>query len=77
MAMKVGGEREPRRLSAKNWRFFFDQAGVGQAVAQQRLKGMADRFLAAADKLSREECEGNNAVLPVIRQNYDHLKSMR
>jgi len=76
MAMKIGGERDPRRLAAKNWRFFFDHAGIGQAVARQRLHGMADRILAAADKLSREECQGSDAVLPVIRQNYDHLKSM-
>lgn len=77
MAMKLGGERDPRRVAAKNWRFFFDHAGIGQAVAQQRLRVTAERILATAEKLSREECQGTSAVLPVIRKNYDHLKSLR
>jgi len=31
MAMKLGGERKPERLSARNWRSFFEQIGMGQA----------------------------------------------
>ena len=73
MAMKLGGERNPRRLAAKNWGFFFDHAGISHAIAQRRLSTTAERILAAAEKLSRKECPGTSAVLPVIRKNYDHL----
>jgi len=77
MAMKLGGERDPRRFFEKNWRVFFEDAGIGQAVAQQRLRAMTERILAAADKLSREGCQGADEVLPVAQRNYDHLKSLR
>jgi len=77
MAMKVGGEREPGKLEARNWRFFFDHADIGQAGAQQRLRAMTDRISAEADKLSSEGCAGVDAVLPVIRLNCGHLKSLR
>lgn len=77
MAMKLGGERDLRRLAAKNWGFFFDHAGISHAIAQQRLRATAERILAAAEKLSREECKGTSAVLPVIRKNYDHLHLLR
>lgn len=77
MAMKLGGERNPRRLSAKNWGFFFDHAGISHAIAQRRLRATVERILAAAEKLSREECQGASAVLPVIRKSYDHLHSLR
>ncbi len=75
MAMKLGGERDPRRLTARNWGFFFDHAGIGHAIAQRRLCATAERILAAAEKLSREECQGASAVIPVIRKNQNHLHS--
>ncbi len=77
MAMKLGGERNPQRLAAKNWRFFFDHAGISHAVAQQRLRATAQRVLAAADKLSSEGCQGANAVAPVVHHRHGILKSLR
>lgn len=77
MAMKLGGERDPHRLSAKNWSFFFDHAGISHAIAQQRLRATAERILATAEKFSSEGCQGTAAVLPVIRKNHHHLKSLR
>ncbi len=76
MAMKLGGERDPHRLAAKNWGFFFDHAGIGHAIAQRRLRATAERILIAAEKLSREECQGAGAVLPILRRNYALLKTL-
>lgn len=34
MVMKIGGERNPMKLDAKNWPTFYEQAGIGQAPEQ-------------------------------------------
>lgn len=75
MAMKLGGERDPHRLTAKNWGFFFEHAGIGQAVAQRRLRATTDRIWHAAEKLSREKCQGAAAVIPILQLNHDRLMS--
>ena len=67
MAMKLGGERDPLRLTGRNWGFFFDEAGISHSVAQKRLRTTAERVLAEAEKLSGERCQGADAVLPIIR----------
>lgn len=77
MAMKLGGERDPRRLATKNWSFFFDQAGISHAIAQQRLRATAERILAAAEKLSQEQRQGATAVFPIVHRNYEDLKFRR
>lgn len=76
MAMRLGDERDPQRLTTKNWRFFFDHAGISHAVAQQRLRATAERILGAAEKLSRDECQGADAVLPILQRNHTSLKSL-
>lgn len=73
MAMKLGGEKDSQRLTKKHWPFFFDHAGISHAVARQRLRATADRIGKAAEKLSREKCQGTASVLPVIQKNDDHL----
>jgi len=77
MAMKLGGERDPQRLATKNWRFFSDHAGMSHAVAHKRLRATAEHILAAAENLSREECQGADAVFPILQRNFEHLKSRR
>ena len=67
MAMKLGGERDPLRLTGKNWGFFFDHAGIGHSVAQKRLRSTAEHVLVEAEELSNAECPGAGAVLPIIR----------
>jgi serine/threonine-protein kinase HipA len=74
MAMKLGGERDPLRLTGKNWGFFFDHAGISHAVAQRRLRATADRVLAEAEKLAGEQCQGADAVLLVVRRHHGLLK---
>lgn len=76
MAMKLGGEGDPRRLVTKNWRSFFDHAGIGHAAAQQRLLATADRILTSADHLAREECPGASAVLPIVQHHCHHATSV-
>ena len=77
MAMKLGGERNPDRLAAKNWRFFFDHAGISHAVAQKRLHATAARVLAALDKLAGAECRGANVVSPIVQRHHGIMKSLR
>lgn len=67
MAMKLGGERDPLRLTGKNWTLFFDQVGISHSVARRRLHTTADRVLAEAEALLNAECPGAGAVLPIIR----------
>ena len=77
MAMKIGGERDAQKLLVKNWRGFFKEAGIGQAVAQQRLLATADRILTAAEDLSGQGCAGAEKILPVIRAHHQRLKLLR
>ncbi len=77
MAMKLGGERNPHKLAARNWGFFFNHAGISPAIAQQRLRATAERIRTTAEKLSREEYPGSTEVLPVLLKNYDHLNLPR
>lgn len=77
MAMKIGGERNPLKLGAKSWRSFFDHAGIGQGVAQKRLRATADQILATAETLSSEGCRGADVVRPIIQRNHEHLRSLR
>lgn len=75
MAMKIGGERKPQKLLVRNWQGFFKEAGMGQAVAQQRLRATATRVVRAAEEL--QGCEGAEKILPIIRANHLRLESLR
>lgn len=77
MAMKVGGERNPQKLTARNWHLFFDLVGIGRAAAQQRLLTTAARIQAVAGELSKEACRGSKTVLPIIQNNSNRLKFLR
>ena len=75
MAMKIGGQRDPKRLMARNWRVFFKEAEIGQAVALQRLRAINGRVMAAATKLLSEGCLGSEKILPIIEGNHRLLES--
>ena len=77
LAMKIGDERNPLRLTAKNWRTFFDQAGIGQAQSRQRTLSMSDRILEAAENLAREDCPGAASVAPIVREACGRLRGLR
>jgi serine/threonine-protein kinase HipA len=77
MAMKIGGERDPQRVSARNWRGFFKEAGIGQAGAQQRLHVTAVGITTAAEDLAGQGCAGANKILPIIRSNHQRLELLR
>jgi serine/threonine-protein kinase HipA len=68
MAMKLGGERNPEDVVARNWRKFADEAGFGQPVALRRIHEMAQRVLNAVEKLASEY--GDTSQVPaVVRGN--------
>ena len=77
MAMKIGGQKDPRRLSARNWRKFFAEAGFGLAVAEQRLRSIARQIATVAEDLSAQGCAGADKVLPTIRTSHQKLDSLR
>lgn len=77
LAMKIGDERSPLRLTAKNWRSFFDQAGISQAQARQRSLAVSDRVLEAAENLAREHCPGAASIVPIVRELCDRLHAVR
>ncbi len=77
MAMKIGGERNLASLSAKNWHRFFDQAGIGQASARQRMISLCSQVLDALEKLDREDSPGANIVVPLVRQACARLQTLR
>jgi len=77
MAMKIGGERNPEKLGAKNWQAFYEQAGIGQAPARQRTMAVCTRVLKTAESLALEYCPGAQAVLPIIREGFARISSLR
>ena len=68
MAMKLGGERNPENVVARNWRKFADEEGFGQPVALRRIQEMAQRVLDAVEKLAPEYGEAIQ-VPAVVRSN--------
>ena len=77
LAMKIGDERSPLRLTAKNWRLFFEQAGIGQAQARQRTLALSNRILEAADKLAHEDCAGAATIAPIVCGSCSRLHAVR
>jgi len=77
MAMKIGGERNAKKINAKNWHLFFEDAAIGQAVAQQRLLFLNGRILAAAKTLFEKGCPGAESVFPVVKENAEQLAQLR
>lgn len=74
-AMKIGGERKSDRIVGKNWLKFFDDAGVGHAVARKRLKALA----VSVSKIVREMDEsaaGWKQVSPVVLANCARVISL-
>lgn len=75
MAMRIGGERDPQRLTAKNWSAFFDRTGMSRASAQRRLLATANRVLASARQLAHEKHLGSDVILPIVQENFVRLTS--
>ncbi len=71
MAMKIGGERDPERVFARNWRKFFNDAGVSQAAAVKRLVGLAERVRKVTTGADSDAVAAT--VLPVVIQNCERL----
>ena len=77
LAMKIGDERSPLRLTDKNWRSFFEQAGIGQAQARQRTLSINDSIMEATENLAREDCLGAATVAPLVSELSERLRGLR
>ena len=73
MAMKIGDERKPSLIAARNWRKFFKEVGFGPALAERRLLDLVGRVQQAAQRLSRQDLAGANQVGPVVTANCERL----
>lgn len=54
MAMKIGGEREPGRVTPKNWRKFFNDAGLGVSPAIKRLLSLTAQMQNSNSALAKD-----------------------
>jgi serine/threonine-protein kinase HipA len=75
MAMKIGDERKPSRILPKNWRKFFNEAGVGQSVAEQRLLNLAKRVLQETQVMAEKDAADTRQVSSAIIKHCQHLLS--
>jgi len=72
MAMKIGGQRDPVRLTTRNWRAFFDETGLGHSTAGRRLRAIAGRLLQEAGAMA--EMPGAERVLPIVVENCQRFR---
>ena len=76
MAMKIGDERKPARVSARNWRKFFKEIGFGQSAAQKRLLNVVAVVQESAQVMAAAGVEGSTAVTPIVLVNCQRLNSI-
>lgn len=77
MAMKIGDERKPSRIVARNWRKFFAEAGVGQSAAERRLLSLANRISEKAREMTEKDVAGARLVSPVVIAHCQQLLSLK
>ena len=73
--MKIGDERKSDRISAKNWVKFFNDAGVGPAVARKRLEGLAQNVGKRVRGIE-DSHPGRISVSPIVLGNYARVHSL-
>lgn len=74
MAMKIGGERKPSRLSSKNWEKLFQDAGLTKTAASKRVKAMIERVEKALLK-TEIQSETDETITDLIRVHMNTLRS--
>ena len=74
MAMKLGGERDPKRIGTKNWSRFSEETGLGQPVALRRLRSLAQQVRGAVDTLAPKFAAVTSAP-EIVRANCERLLS--
>ena len=75
LAMKIGDERKPSRIVARNWRKFFTDAGIGFAPAVRRLLELASRVQRETQAMAEEGFSGAGLVSPIVNARCQHLLS--
>ena len=75
MAMKIGDERKPSKIGARNWRNFFKEAGFGEATAERRLLTLVHRVMEETKRMVDAGIPGAEPVSPVITARGQHLLS--
>jgi serine/threonine-protein kinase HipA len=73
LVMKIGDEKKPKRISSKNWRKFFKDAGIGQAQAERRLLALVNRIQDETQMMFAEGHSGSDQVSPIILEHCRNL----
>ena len=76
MAMKIGGQKEVARLTSKDWKGFFEEAGLGAIPAARRALTLVDR-VSQVIKGDDGEMIVSARVAEVIRENSIRLNQFR
>jgi serine/threonine-protein kinase HipA len=74
MAMKIGGQRNPARLTPKNWEKFCEDAGLSVSASAKRIKQLVARTGEAIHELENSE-RSSKRVLDVVARNRVLLQS--
>ena len=72
LAMKIGKERKHKRIQSRDWLKFFEEAGVGKALAARRLKDLAGRVAEATER-KKEEILHVKKVTELVVDNCERL----
>lgn len=77
LAMKIGEERKPSQIHARNWQKFFKEVRFGNAAAQQRVYSLAERVVNEIQDMAEERLVTPSEVIDVIRANCQRVLSER
>lgn len=72
MAMKIGGEKHPDRLFAKNWESFIKEIGFSLPAAKKRMLGLVEKVKTSISRLS-PDFPGHSSISPLILENCESL----
>jgi len=73
LAMKIGDERTPSRIFAKDWRKFFKAAEFGQSTAVQRIQSVASRILRETQAMLEKDIPGSKEISPLVLEKCHRL----
>jgi len=77
MAMKIGGNRNPLKLTSENWVDFFKHAGITSSQARQRAQGFCLSVAESSQSLCRENCPGADAVGQIVRESCARFSAVK
>ena len=72
MAMKIGGEKDPDRVSSKDWEKFISDVGMGRTAAFRRLQYISERTSTVLGST-----EDDSTVTELVARQCGRIKSLK